>query len=844
MQPKSQPESQPKFGVVSNFRKVESTMRSRRLSFRGAVACGCGLAMAAVFSLASAGVGMAQTTPTPPAPTPPAPAPQAQPQKPVISPVMQTVTVNADNTLLEPEATGSRLGLTPLETPAAVFSITPDTFETRGYEQIEDAVDSLPGVTSGGSPADPSQFAVRGFVGNYVSMLRDGIYVGPANMVTRSENAFNLQSVDLLSGPGSVLYGQGSVGGTVNVVTKKPVFAPVHVDAYSAYGSFNTYEEGIGAGGQIAKNLAFRSDLSYYHSDGYVVNSNPKNLNGTGSLLYAPNSKVNFLLALDVLKDDLPSYYGTPLVSAAFGTSPLTGVLQTNDGTGRVLDSRTRYLNYNVGDAQLNSSSYQPSLTINWLPKADLAITNQTYYYHAARNWMNAEQYIFIAAGATDDNGGIAPINEIERDRFQVHHNQQLPGNALNFVYSHKLLGKANKLSAGYDVYHISFSRARGFNFANNYADFVDVLHPIQGTYADPVDPGDNAKRIAPTRITDNAVFAEDALNLTSKLVVVGGLHFENFYLQRLNFGPTGAPQPANNFSGTYHPFDGRVGAVYSLAKNLSLYGQFTTGKTPPGSNIFLVNQSYDGNGNPIPFKLSGAKEGELGVKAALPKNFGELSLAIYDISVNNILTVTQTSSSTNNGQQKSKGFEFSSILHPVHLVDVNFNTAYTDATFGTFFDPNVLDKNGSPVSDAGKHPADIPATTTNLWADIRRIGTVPLELGGGLRFVGARYANNNNNIKLDNYATVDIYATYHFTEKLSFSARGKNLTDKAYASWADVNYPSEIVLERRGRTCSRSMGGSSLHTPGRMSGFPFIAAVSRWMERKIFNRAVSRFEE
>lgn len=262
-----------------------------------------------------------------------------------------------------------------------------------------------------------------------------------------------------------------------------------------------------------------------------------------------PTNHLSFLLALDVLKDKLPSYYGTPMVTEAFATRPLRGVISDNIDLG--LDSVTRFNNYNVRDAVLDSSTYQPSLTIIWQPTPALTITGQFYYYHKVRNWMNAEQYIFIPVDTTDGNGGAAAINEIERDRAQVHHDQQLPGDSLNFVHAHSLFGRSNTFSAGYEFYHVSFSRARGFNFANNYADFVDALYPIQGSCAIPYDPGDNAARISPTRITNNAVYAEDSLKVTSKLNVVTGIHFENFYLNRLNFGPTGAFQPASSFQGT-----------------------------------------------------------------------------------------------------------------------------------------------------------------------------------------------------------------------------------------------------------------------------------------------------
>ena len=742
--------------------------------------------LTALVCLSATGVAVAQTAVPPTQQSVPTGQSQTPPQKNPIT-HSESITVTADNQLLEPEATGSRLGLTPLETPAQVFSITPDTIQRRGYTQIEDAVDSLPGVTSGGSPADPSQFIVRGFSGNYVSLLRDGVYVGPADMVTRAENAFNLQSVDLLSGPSSVLYGQGAVGGTVNLITKQPIFLPISFDAYSQVSSFSTYEAGLGLGGQISRTVAVRADFSYLQSHGYVTNSNPKNLNATGSLLYAPTSKLNFLLALDVLKDKLPSYYGTPLVTKAFATSPLKGVITSN--MNYALDSRMRFNNYNVGDAVLESSSYQPSLAIKWLPTSHLTISNRTYYYHAARNWMNAEQFIFIPKGATDDNGGTAPIDEIERDRFQVHHNQQLPGNSLTAVYDHSLFGRSNKLAVGYEFYNVSFVRRRGFNFENNYADFVDALHPVQGTYAFPLDPGNNDKRVAPTKITDNAIFAEDSLKLTSKLNLVTGLHYENFYLNRKSFGPTGAPQPKNNFSGTYHPFSFRLGAVYDVYKGLTAYGQFTTANAPPGSNIFLVNQTYDDKGNPIPFRLSGAKEGEIGLKQNFPRNFGEMTLALYDISVKNILVATQAGNSSGDGQQNSKGVEFSTIVHPLPYLDVNFNTGYTHARYGHFIDPNT------GKDDTGLTPANVPTTSANLWIDTRRIGTLPLEVGAGLRYLGARFANNQNDITLSNYATLDVYATYHLKERFDFSARGKNLINKAYASFADIYYPSEVVL-------------------------------------------------
>ena len=60
---------------------------------------------------------------------------------------------------------------------------------------------------------------------------------------------------------------------------------------------------------------------------------------------------------------------------------------------------------------------------------------------------------------------------------------------------------------------------------------------------------------------------------------------------------------------------------------------------------------------------------------------------------------------------------------------------------------------------------------------------------------MGSRYADNGNATKLLNYGTVDVYGTYHFSEKFSVTARGRNLFNKTYAQWADIYYPTEIAL-------------------------------------------------
>lgn len=119
-----------------------------------------------------------------------------------------------------PAITGSRLGLSVRDVPATLDRIGADEILTRGFRTVEEATVSLPGVISGGSPGDPSLFSMRGFTGEQITILHNGLYLGPANMINRPGNTFNIASIEVLKGPASVLYGQGAVGGAVNILNK------------------------------------------------------------------------------------------------------------------------------------------------------------------------------------------------------------------------------------------------------------------------------------------------------------------------------------------------------------------------------------------------------------------------------------------------------------------------------------------------------------------------------------------------------------------------------------------------------------------------------------------------
>ena len=84
---------------------------------------------------------------------------------------------------------------------------------------------------------------------------------------------------------------------------------------------------------------------------------------------------------------------------------------------------------------------------------------------------------------------------------------------------------------------------------------------------------------------------------------------------------------------------------------------------------------------------------------------------------------------------------------------------------------------------------------TANVWTSVRNVGGVPLEVGGGVRYIGNRYANTANNVRLLGYELVNVYGSYRLKPGFLIMARVNNLLDKAYVQWADIYYPSEVML-------------------------------------------------
>ena len=661
-------------------------------------------------------------------------------------------------------STGSRLGLTIMETPASVELIDSSVMRARGYKSVADAVKSLPGVTSGESPAAPSTFSMRGFSRSSITVLRDGIWLGPANMVMRPQNTFNLDRIEVLRGPGSALHGQGVVGGTVNSVIKRATDSEQPIEMLASYGRFGTYQFGAGGNTQLGDSTWLRVDVNQYGSDGYVDRMDPESTNITASLLWEATEDFDVEFQVDYLDDSLADYWGTPLVPQNSAIKPHDDVILTS--SGETVDERARFRNFNVRDGRAESDQLLFRLDLSWRLTDNIELKNTTYSFNADRDWGNAEGYVYCTAvvDVCTETGVIQRYYGY----FFVTHDQDLLGNRFTANINSQIAGRENRLVAGVELTDLDFERARGFRRKIPLAagDAVDPIRPVAGNYG-----ARELRGISPTDIDTRAIFLEDALDLTDRIKLVGALRYEELDLVRDNFNDSGVLE-GSSFSRDFDWVSVRLGAVARLSDDVSAYAQYSDGKDPVNANIFLVNSGEN-------LDLTDVEQWEVGLKGSWHEGRTQATIAYFDIQRDDVLERIGVDSAASIGGRDSSGFEISSTFNPVSQWRVGANSAFTDAEFR---------RSTNFVTFAGNTPPNVAEVTGNLWTSYSEIGGLPLEIGGSVQYVDDRFGDNANQVDLSSYTLVDLFATWSGAN-YNLTARIHNVTDEIYVPWSDVFY-------------------------------------------------------
>lgn len=646
-----------------------------------------------------------------------------------------------------PSEAGSRLGLTPRETPASVTVVNRATIDARGAQDTQEILRAVPGITAQNAPGSVG-VNYRGFGGGSIGQLFNGISV-QYSIAARPVDSWIYERVEVIGGPSSFLFGSGAVGGSINYITKiaeRSDFA----EGQLRLGTHNLKEASIGLNRQIAGDGGagthyLRIDANHRDSDSWTDGTGTRSTQLATSLLSDFGSGITHTLAYEYQKErnDRP-YWGTPVLN------PANGALRVDPGI--------RFKNYNSADGVYAQEVQWLRSVTDWRVNDSLQFKNTLYAYDALRDYRNVEAYRYNTTNTAVVRSGTL----LQR------HDHKVVGDRIEGLYSGQLAGLRSDWSFGLD-----YSVNKQTRFPNGPAGNVSTVNPyhfVTGNFFQEtrVQPGFSPDR--DNKVTTTAFYLENRTALIPTLNLVTALRHERIDLDLTNRRAVTAANPAS-FSRSYSPTTGRLGLVWDFAPGANLYAQYATAADPP-SGVLSTASFADVRNNS---ELTTGRQAEIGSKLDFWQGKGTATLAAYRITRKNIATQDPNNSALTVlvGEQSATGVELAVGLQPTPKWSVQGNITYVDAQYERF-------RQGG-VSLAGKTPTNTPSTVANLW--LSYAFTPAVQASVGIRHVGKVYADAANTMNWPGYTLLDVGVSWKINNALTLTGRIRNATDRIYAA-------------------------------------------------------------
>ncbi|MEH1860336.1 MAG: TonB-dependent siderophore receptor [Nostoc sp.] len=654
----------------------------------------------------------------------PTPTPKQQP------PIELQVIGEAEGSYNVPDATTATKTPTPLrDIPQSIQVVPRQSWEAQGAVNAIDALRSVGVIQAFNSPSNGDVFTIRGF--QTTNILHNGLkdYVGGAT--TGQTQLNDIEQIEVLRGPASVLYGQGNPGGTINFITKQPLSEP-YFAASMTVGSYSLYQPTLDISGPLNsdKTLLYRLNVSYFNTESFVdfFNSQRYLIAPVVSWQIDPNTKVTF---------ETEFRYQHQF--------PRTGL----PAVGTVLSNPNGKIPLSLNTLDVNAKNDTSSVLLGY---------NFEHRFNDNWYWVNAFKVRFV--GFLRDSANSVPI--LLNDRTLRRSEQtDIGGPGVDNEYAldnhvtgkFKIGGLQNELVAGFDLYR----ELNIFNRTMSQIGSIDVFNPV---YGQPI--GAVTSRLNQKTINDDiGLYVQDLVTLAPNLkLVLGG---------RGDFVQSSVTNFINSSLNNTQPdqaFSPRVGLVYQPIQPISLYASY--------SQSFSQNIGTTFGGSL--FKPSTGTQYEVGVKGDFLSGRLSSTLALYQLTLSNVLTPDPNRPTTTfqiqTGEQRSRGIELNVTGEILPGWNVIASYAYTDAQV-------TKDSN---LSTIGNRLPNVPFNSASLWTTytFSKSSLQGLGFGLGLFYVGQRQGDLNNAFSVPSYLRTDA-AVYYQRDHLGIALNFKNLFNVQY---------------------------------------------------------------
>jgi len=647
--------------------------------------------------------------------------------------------------------TGSKSGTPVTAVPQSVSVIGRGELEDRNAQKVDEALRYTPGVAAQpfGPDPDTDWIFIRGFQATQTGVFLDGLSNYAYGFGGFQIDPFQLERVEVLKGPSSVLYGGGNPGGIVNLVSKRPNgknFGLVEAGINNFGNAYTNIDVGVSD-----KQGVWSTRLTGRLSGGDQYTDVSKDFRGfiLPQITYQPTGATRitaygYYQALDQIHvggSFLP-YVGT-VVSAPFG---------------RI--SRKAFLGEPAIDDQKRT---QAMLGYEFQHQFD----GWTFSQNARYGRMKGSQigpygYGWAGPGAPFGNGfePLGPTNELYRIGFQERTavDTFLIDNRLERGFRTGALDHSLLLGADYKYFGIDHTQASGG------ATTISVTNPVYGAQQGP------ASVYLDQKLTHHQIglYLQDQVRFGDGwLVTLNGRY--DFVKKKSVSAPGLLFSPS--YSKNEASFSGRAGLAYEFANGLTPYASVATFFNP----VFDAVPNATG-GPATPFKPEDGYQYEAGFKYKPTFMDALFTVSAFHLVKQNVVNPAPTAinplAQQQLGEVTSTGIEFEAKAN----ITENFKVL---ASFTAFDLKTTKDTRPAYV---GRTPVIVPEVTASGWLDYT-FSEGPLKglgLAAGVRYVGKSWADNENTLKVPAVTLVDAALRYKIGD-WGVALNVTNLFDKVY---------------------------------------------------------------
>jgi iron complex outermembrane receptor protein len=646
--------------------------------------------------------------------------------------IQVVVTGEQDEGYQADDATTATRTDTPLrDIPQSIQVVPQQVLEDQQVIQLEDAVRNVSGVTSGNTfgGTQDGGFVIRGFP-SFDLYLRNGFRDNAQGI----REFANIERIEVLKGPASVLYGNLEPGGVINFITESPLSDPYY-SAELELGNYGFVRPTIDFSGPLNDDgtLLYRLNAAYLNEDGFRDFSRYSERYFIAPVLtWQISDRTDLTLEFDYVNDERPFDRGLVVIGDEVADIPISRILGEEDDFRQVEEVGAGY-------------RFEHRFSDNWRVRNAFRML-----------FSDSLDYAFQADSLDEETGILTRnlrSNDDQRESFALQ--TELVGEFATGPIDHTLL------------FGVDWSRntQRSNTRAAESTPSINIFDPEYGAFR-PERSDLPLLTIDRFNTTDTVgFFIQDQIDLLDNLHLLVGGRFDIIDQSSFSFlSGTGSDQNEAAFSP-------RIGILYQPIEPLSLYASYSQSFQP---NVFTQS---DGSF----LEPERGRQFEVGIRGEFLDDRLVANLAAYHLTKTNVATTDPDDSnfSLPLGEVRSQGIELDVAGEILPGWNIIASYAHTDA--------EVTDSGDDPFFPEGLRIANVAPNTASLWTTYEiQAGTLQgLGFGIGLFYVDNRPGDFDNTYELPSFIRTDA-AVYYRGDNWRAAINVKNLFDERYFAGAD----------------------------------------------------------